>query len=516
MQSDVHFIPLAKEEWNPVVNIDVFLTNVYVYYQRRGVRAIIVQYICDIFGLFVILVITLILFQFINWHDVIYMCTNTTTCSTVSLFSETLHFGTFAVCYLIFLSLYIAYRSLNAFNHCIDILDVRDRLKHDIGISECQILSKSWNEVMELLVQYNRQKHFCIINPNLTQIDIINVMMRQSNFMVALVSNEILSQWYITDVFLNALERFVLRPMFTEHNRLIDTLPIKKIQKSLRIMGIIGLCISPITAIFMSMTYIVQHANDIKSRSADFLLRAHLTPGAKYYFGLFNELPHVLEKRIERVEPLAWQCFESHHTPIRNGILQCLLFVLGSSMVLLIAVSVVNEEALLHLYVHGYTLVWWMAVLSTGFAMCRYATQPASFVFPHYDMMNTLLGTSVTIRSPVHLKPFFRPQIVLILLEIAGCITTPLLFIFHIPMKLEEIFHFLNQVTMNSPHGDVVWYNTGTGIIPSSVSVCIATKLHKSYVKSSHHMSSSSSVLLREGVSSSLMNESNTFELNTP
>jgi len=503
MQSDVHFIPLAKENWNPVANVDTFLTNVYVFHRRGGTRTLVVQYICDIFGLVCISVLILICFQFINWHDIMYQCINVTTCVNIRLFTNTFKIGKFGVFYIMIMTMYIAYRIVYAVNHCIDIIDIRNRLRDEIEITESQFLKKSWNEVMELLVEYNRHKHFCIMNPNLSTIDIINVMMRQTNFIVALVSNGIVPQWCINDIFLTVFERFVLRPMFTEQNRLISILDIKKNQKSLYIMGVCGLCILPITVIFVTMTYIVQHVNDIKSRSVDFLVRQHLTPGAKYYFGLFNELPHTLETRIEKVEPLIWQCLDCQRTPIRGGMFQCLLFVFGSAMALLIAISIVNEEALLHLRLGGYPLVWWMAVLSALFAVCRYATH-LSPDFSHYDALNEILCTHIKFDSPVHLKRFCRPQFLLILFEIYGCVITPLLLICVLPAKLNEIFHFLQRITITSPHGDVVWYQTEPHLPIPVVSIHLSNKLHSSSLLL-QQMSDSSNVLFRESISSSLI-----------
>ena len=93
------------------------------------------------------------------------------------------------------------------------------------------------------------------------------------------------------------------------------------------------------------------------------------------------------------------------------------------------------------------------------------------------------LQTDLYIERPGQLRGYFKPQVVLIALEILGSITTPMLLLLT-ASRMDDIARFVRDASMTSNElGHFFWYATPTSPERRS-SDAVARKMYDSVIKS--------------------------------
>ena len=146
---------LAREEWNPVVNLDVYFANVYAYFRGRGFKAILVSSVCEVVMLLVVFAVTIATLRYVNWDGISHACIDKASCAQVPVLVAR-GWSAFAALYACVLGTYVLASIVGTVGFLLDMLEIRDAFTHGMATPEAVFEHKSWENIVELLVQHNR------------------------------------------------------------------------------------------------------------------------------------------------------------------------------------------------------------------------------------------------------------------------------------------------------------------------------------------------------------------------
>jgi len=104
-------------EWGPVVNLDIFFSNMYSFFYNRGLLSIIVAQLCTIISTGFTLIFSVFLIAYVDW-EVLMQCHDEQSCVYVDSYIRPHPFsgvgGVFILFYTILFSAYWIWRSIRA------------------------------------------------------------------------------------------------------------------------------------------------------------------------------------------------------------------------------------------------------------------------------------------------------------------------------------------------------------------------------------------------------------------
>jgi len=243
----------------------------------------------------------------------------------------------------------------------IENLEIKDFYYKELRIDGNDLQTIEWREIVQKIVKV---PDFIKINQKpLTSLDIANRIMRQDNYMIAMVNKGILNlslpifqgkdnitkilEWSLSYSILNHVfdGRYLngINPAFLEESNLSHLA--ESLRKRFRLLGFIILFLSPFIFVFLILYNFFQYGEEIRNRPSNFTMR-QWTPLARWKFRELNELPHVFQKRLNSSYEFADKyvnCFPSNVLVIFARFFS---FILGSILAVLIIIGLIDDQAL--------------------------------------------------------------------------------------------------------------------------------------------------------------------------
>jgi hypothetical protein len=190
-------------------------------------------------------------------------------------------------------------------------------------------------------------------------------------------------------------------------------------------------------------------------------------------------MPHRFEERMRLAARYAERYMKQFAAGALEGAARTAAFIIGSFVVTLLVISLLNPEGLLVLEIAGKPLVWCIGVLSSLWLVCRGLLREQHVFYPN-DAMRVV--KALVIRLPEHwtsqagssmvltkFKQLFAFRIFSLLMEFAGLFLTPWILLFRVRPRVAQI---LDAMTQHSRYDDVQHYtvgpNTYSAVPPSS------------------------------------------------
>lgn len=174
---------------------------------------------------------------------------------------------------------------------------------------------------------------------------------------------------------------------------------------------------------------------------------------ARWYFRDNNEMPHVLEERMRLSTKYAMKYMDQFSSGYIEGIAKAVAFIIGSFVMWMLILSILNQQTLLMLTVApGKALLWWITILSGIWVLCRSVLKEQHIFYPK----EALEIVKIIVRKlPEHFVPqagsvvvfeqfrqLFPLRITQLLLEFAGVIVTPYILLTRIRPRAYDIVNF--------------------------------------------------------------------------
>ena len=369
-------ISSARDHWGIVANMDVFLQHLYQYYYHRGLVPMVCKFLVEFVSLLFTLWLSLILMKDVDWK-LLATCKDEKTCetnwsdyyrkdSTLSWTHWWLIQGyTSLLLAYAFFSVWSFWQSLQHAWTCQYI--VHDKL----GISKRKLQggAVAWDTVVQKLLQAQDSGEYRMALRQLDPLLIAQRIMRKENFLIAFWNQNLLDvkvgnrdywcpslEWCLHTCVLNFMfnHKYEIRPAFY-----LDAVSLKR---RLQVCGVVHALLLPFLILFVLLHFLLRNVYDFKT-TQQYMGNKEWSMIAQWKFREFNELPHVLEQRLEPSYEAAENYIKLFGASEWLAAIGKLLVFLGGAMGgVLLVLGVMNDAILLHVQLWGRNLLWYAGI----------------------------------------------------------------------------------------------------------------------------------------------------------
>ena len=145
----------------------------------------------------------------------------------------------------------------------------------------------------------------------------------------------------------------------------------QKCTRNLVILGFLTYIFMPFLIIYSFFYSFLKHAERYYQDPSKIILR-HWSLGSRWKIRYYNELPHLLEFRLDTSSKYARQYLGTFQNLGKKYILNFILLVCSSLFISLIILSVYNENILLHLHIsRDKHVLWYLGILGSIIALAK-------------------------------------------------------------------------------------------------------------------------------------------------
>jgi autophagy-related protein 9 len=365
-----------------ISDLDNFFKNIYDYYYNRGYYNILTQTILDnISYLFSIHFLIFNLF-IINWKEIIYNCYEKNECNLEILDYKSYEFNNFT--FFILYGLLFSYYLLFFWKSCLFIYKMR-RMKNlfdlKLRIKQKEMENMKFDEILERLIDLQKTENFCRVKENLTKFDIISRILRKDNFLIGLLTNDLINfnikfpilgeiNFY-SNYMLNNIHECILNFAFLKGEVTINPkfFNLRFLQMKLFIFMLFEILFIPSIILYKLIFWLFKNADNIKSNRN--ITQKIWSSHVQILFKNYNELQHHFENRINSsymyVEKFV-NCFKDR---MINIISKFCILISGSFLVLIFIISSIDDRLLTELKFMGKKIVWITVVIGVIISMLR-------------------------------------------------------------------------------------------------------------------------------------------------
>ena len=385
--------------WEAPQDLQKFLEGFYRYFEVKGFRGIVALHISHIIALSFTIAFSFILLFLIDWEAVL-SCDSEESCQSVSIWYSW-HWRNLGLRrWLVLLStlIFSLYWGFNVFQMVLVIKQagqMRSFYKDQLGIlSDEGLETMLWSEVVSRLVQRQKEARLCIVQEELTALEITNIIMRQDNFIIGLTDHHAFTKtlpsciprrlvytkaplWNILmamfpPVGAEALDhRGRLRQEFLDRPEVLA--------RKFRFLALVnGVLLLPVS-MFVAIYFFMRHAQEFRSqRTSPF--RKQWSDYAYWTFREYNELPHQVNARMCTAQGAAEAYIHATRptSPVLKSLLRCLKFISGSILAALLLVALWDDTPLLFVKLQDKNLLWYLAFFGFIFAVADSAGEENS------------------------------------------------------------------------------------------------------------------------------------------
>lgn len=470
----------GMKAWRDIRNVDAFLEQVYAYYEGNGLYGIIVRRTMSMLIIGFLVAFSLFLMYAVDWRFV----HEPATAAKHPRLANVIHLsGLLSMPVVIWLAL-LAFIAVWCMQWARLIQDLPNLCKmkefygKTLGIPESEIQSLEFGEVMEKIMHL--QERHRISADRLDARDICNRLMRRENYLVALFNKEVFNvdlplrikpsltltktlEWNLSFCVLNyffddaagsgGIRKSLLKDI--RKDRLSTDLKRRFIA-----VGVANLLLSPFIFIMLLAYLLFKYGEEIYRNPRTIATRQYTT-AARWKLREFNDLPHLFERRLAHSHTKANKYMEQFGVSRWTPIAKFVAFVAGSLAVVLLALTIVNEDLLMHFEIStGKSVIWYLglmgAILAIAKALIPDATRsndPARLMesiiqYTHYQPKHWR-GKLHTQQVHKEFSRMYDYKFLILLNELISVITTPFILMFALPASSERIVDFFREFTVH-------------------------------------------------------------------
>lgn len=458
---------LAEWRWANVDNMDLFLQNVYEYYNNRGFYCILLARALQMATI-----------AFVVWFSTyIYSCIDYTQLRHATSFSEARVPRCLArISWFHYLSLWLfsAVWMLKLFQYIGDIRnlwEMHEFYYHLLHISENEIQTISWQQVVDRIV--NSKSINGALSRKIDVHEIVNRIMRKENYMIAIYNknvfdleielpfgfgkSEFLTKIMEWSIFL-CLDDYI----FNERNH-VRSIVLKESKRDILAQGLrrriqfaalMNVLFAPVAIVYTTLYYFFKYFNEFYKTPKKLGSRQY-TPLAEWRFRELNELYHLFRRRISMSELPAQRYISQFPRYKTELVLKFVIFVLSSFAAVLLVISVYDRELLslelkLYLASLGVAIMIARAMLPEPLEQAIYDPDTSMrqiIEFTHYmpDSWEGRLHTE-PVKNEFCALYDLKPKI--IAREILSVVLNPIILWFKLAQRSERIVDFFREFSV--------------------------------------------------------------------
>ena len=473
------FLDEERYQWEAIQNLDHFFTRIYRYHTEKGFAVIITSRILNLLTLAFTITFSAFLLLKVNYHVLFSDCDalglgDRRECdlSKAGVFGRRFgdnsgFFNFMVVVYLLLTSVYLAWSLVHFFLDWRQLSDVRDFCNKKMGVSERELQTIKWPDLVTRLVRIQETHRLCI-HKDLTAFDIVARITRKENYLIGMLNKGVLAlhlpfpgfrrRVQLTKTMEWNIYWCVLEFMFDRNFKVRREFhDVETLQKRFRQCGVINLVLSPFILVFMLMYFVLQNAEKFYHHPGTIGSR-NWSPYARWKIREFNELQQELNLRLDNSHEAAVKYVTQFPTHILTHCAKFVAYIAGSFTAALLMVGVANESLLLREF-HGQNLVWWIAMFGVILASSRafIPENPPNFDPEHrmhevvkwsHFMPRHWRGRCHTGAVQAEFQLLFQYKAILFVEEVFSIFLTPFILYFYLPNSAHRIIQFVQEFTV--------------------------------------------------------------------
>ncbi|XP_065874046.1 autophagy-related protein 9 [Euphorbia lathyris] len=479
----------------PIADLDLFFERLYSYYCEKGLWCIIIKWIVELLSLGFTICFSGFFLLYVDWNGLrnakCGMDAVESGIKPCDLAKEALHqhpltpltiSKAIIVGYLGLFSIYWTFCFLRFFAQLRDLLGIRHFYYNSLHVADNEIHTMPWATILEKVVQLQSSQQLCVVK-DLSAHDVVMRLMRKENYLIGMLNKGVLafpiSSWIpgtgpavkygssgtqyrltLTKTLEWTLNWCILQSMFDRNfciRRDFISNP-ETLKRRLMVVGLAMLLLSPFLVIFMLVYLFLRHAEQFYNHPSTASSR-RWSNLSRWIFREFNEVDHLFKHRMNGSIVNASEYLKQFPSPIISIIAKFISFVSGGFAAIMIIIAFL-EESLLEGHIFGRNLFWYAAVFGTITAISRAAVADELLVLDPDGAMSMVVqhthympkrwrGKENTETVRVEFETLFQYTAMMLLEEMASIFLTPLLLLFVVPKRVDDILQFIADFTMN-------------------------------------------------------------------
>ncbi|CAN0886209.1 Autophagy-related protein 9 [Linum grandiflorum] len=479
----------------PIADLDLFFERVYSYYCEKGLWCIIIKWVVELLSLGFTICFSGFFLLYVDWNglrnakcgmDAVESGTKPCDLAKEALHEHPLTPLTLSkaiiVGYLGLFSIYLVFCFFRFFSQLKETLRIRQFYHHSLHVTDKEIQTMPWATVLEKIVQLQSSQQLCVVK-DLSAHDIVMRLMRKENYLIGMLNKGILafpiSPWVpgagptvksssdgiqrrliLTKTLEWTLNWCILQSMFDRNFcvKMDFVANPKALRKRLMVVGMAMLVLSPFLVIFMLVYLFLRHAEQFYNHPSTASSR-RWSNLSRWIFREFNEVDHLFKHRINSSIVHASDYLKQFPSPIISIIAKFISFVSGGFAAVLLIIAFV-EESLLEGHIFGRNLFWYAAVFGTITAISRAAVTDDLLVLDPEGAMSGVVqqthympkrwrSNEHTESVRIEFETLFQYTGMMLIEEMASIFLTPLLLLFVVPKRVDDILEFIADFTVD-------------------------------------------------------------------
>ena len=419
----------------------------YEYYYRGGFWTIIVteitEIISHIFG------ISFIIFSFslLDWPKILQCGTNNETkdCGELFIYIKPQLPNTFCILSLSIAIIFTFCKIIFFIYNYKNILYIYKFYRNNLNISSKELQTMSWATVIKAMSNNEKIK--------LSISEITNRILRKENYYIGLINKDIFqvpNKFYSKQLEINI--QYVISDL--------KNVSSGKLKRKFILYGIINLVFSVFIFIYILMYFLASNIDDLYSNKNIATRKYSLL--TKWKFRDYNELNHFFQQRLNKSIKHSYEYLKQFPSPIVEILCKFICLISGCFIVFLLILSILDESILLYVRVFDRTLLFYTGVFGAISATARgFLKAPENKVYDPDGIMKKIYKH--THYMPAHWNnkcntydirdeflDLFPYTILIFLFDLISVFTTPLILIFYLPNKSNDIVNFIKFNTLQT------------------------------------------------------------------
>ena len=464
-----------------VKDLDVFLQDVYFYFEGKGFWPLIVATIMSALTSAFLILLFGFLTTFLN-YDVLFGQNDLGGAMADPKLGVV---GLILFCF--FWLIWVAELLLSLFK-LRKLRKVRRFYLHNLNITDQELQTVEWSVVSQRILTVPR---LCLAKTDWTELDIANRLLRRENFLIALLNRNVfdLSIPFLSaqmTVFTNPIYwaiRLCVFPFIFEGNEVkpdvlharadpaLQERLVEQLNRRMRRFGIAALVLSPFVFLYLAAYTFFDYGREIRNSPRDLSTRTWSLL-AQWKFREFNELPHTWQRRLRLANGAAFAYVNQFHNIYVTAVARFFAFAAGSLLLVFVIFGFIDDGLLQNDILGPFSGIWIIGVLGL-------VTAAAISLIPKEDHVFDPRSHLEQVREHTHYMPshwrnqehsyriyqeflhLFEYRVVFYLKEVATVLLAPFTLLITLPRSSRRIISFFSNFTANLPGvGHVVVWAT--------------------------------------------------------
>lgn len=430
-----------------------FLTSLYNYYVYNGYYNIITRQLVYIFTNTFILVYFLFLIKCVNWHILINL-ENKTNAKEVIDMSNIYKLNYYNIIIVSIFFIYFICKIINVINDTIKYKEVKIFYNKILDIDDYKLPTLKWEDIiLKFKKIYN--------NEDINVLYINNKITLKDNYIITLFDKNIIKIDYLTELMEWNIMYCFINPIFNKNFNykqnflFIDNEFLKTVEDRVKTVAIVNFILMPFILPFLILKNLFHYGEQFYN-NPELLSSRHWTRNAKWIFRNYNELFHEFHEKMLNSTKIAKEYSNQFSNKIIETFCKLLLFIFSSFFIMLIIISIANENTLINMYIGEKNIIWYLGVFGTIIALLRTIIKDRIIYYPDDKLVELKKVINnideINIKDKKHKEYFFKLyqyHISTLIKDIIHTLMVPFK-LYKLSFESNTIIHYLSEITINN------------------------------------------------------------------